>query len=342
MGRKPSAYTNGEVLSRTLAALCIVAAVCGIAIPIAATSSRASVSLPPPPCTLQQTLELNIDATGLAINGNGSRALVTSGTDAILFFDFNVTNSTLMNVNSGTRLDLTADAQHACLLISGSLQVLQRQGGDWIQKGLSLGDATSCSLSDNGMRVAVGDSQWDSSRGRVQVYDFVDGAWMQAGSSIEGAVASSQESARGLQHKGDGTLLFTSSLVEGVWTLQGGPVGTRSGTQLATRHDAANKELSYYAEHRPDRIVFYDANRQVDAVYVGNFDFDVHMSLVGTRLIMGGLTQTYFFEDGRLVRTLSGAGTSVAQSTRDGGYVCAHSDGSTLRAYQCCWNDLPQ
>lgn len=358
MGRKSSVYTNGAVLSRTFVALCIVAAVCGIAVPIAATSARAQVqATPPPPCTLQEITELNIDANGLALNGDGTRAIITDQSNAILFFDYNVTNSTISNVDaSAARLDLTADAQHTCLLVNGALQVFLRQGGAWVEKGTALGAATSCSLSNNGARVAVGDSQWDSGRGRVQIFEFVDNVWMQVGSAIEGAAFSSRESARAMTLSGDGTLLFTSSLdhmavyalMQGVWTLQGSTFGMRSGTQLATRQDAMSKDATYYAEHRPDRIVFYDANRQIDGLVVGGFDFDAKMSLVGSRLIMGGLTQTYFIERSpfngywNIVQTLSVASTSVAQSTENGGYRCARSDGSTFRAYQCCWNELPQ
>jgi len=83
----------------------------------------------------------------------------------------------------------------------GRVQVFDYSGGSWVQRGSDLSGGQgrayagwSTALSEDGNVVAVGSSAYnygnDSNVGRVQVFDYTGGSWVQRGSDLSGGQAS--------------------------------------------------------------------------------------------------------------------------------------------------------
>ena len=78
----------------------------------------------------------------------------------------------------------------------GHVRIYDLKDGAWVQTGSDIdGEAaddysgSSVSLSSDGTRVAIGADGHDDDKGQVRVYDLTEGAWVQAGSNIDGAAA---------------------------------------------------------------------------------------------------------------------------------------------------------
>ena len=78
----------------------------------------------------------------------------------------------------------------------GHVRIYNLKDGAWVQTGSDIdGEAaddysgSSVSLSSDGTRVAIGADGHDDDKGQVRVYDLTEGAWVQAGSNIDGAAA---------------------------------------------------------------------------------------------------------------------------------------------------------
>ena len=110
--------------------------------------------------------------------------------------------------NSGSSVSLSSDGTRVAIGAqgndgggdgSGHVRIYDWNGTAWVQAGSDIdgeaaGDGfwTSVSLSSDGTRVAIGAPNNDgtgSNAGHVRVYDWTNGAWVQAGSDIDGEAA---------------------------------------------------------------------------------------------------------------------------------------------------------
>ena len=102
--------------------------------------------------------------------------------------------------SDGTRVAIGAHSNDGNGNASGHVRVYELSGGTWSQLGSDIdGEAASdfsgqsVSLSSDGTRVAIGaignDGTGASDAGHVRVYDLTVGAWVQAGSDIDGEAA---------------------------------------------------------------------------------------------------------------------------------------------------------
>ena len=92
--------------------------------------------------------------------------------------------------SDGTRVAIGAPANGSN---AGHVRIYEYSGGTWNQLGSDIdGEAPddrsgyTVSLSSDGTRVAIGADGNDNFAGGVRVYDWTDGAWVQAGSDIDG------------------------------------------------------------------------------------------------------------------------------------------------------------
>ena len=92
--------------------------------------------------------------------------------------------------SDGTRVAIGAPANGSN---AGHVRIYEYSGGTWNQLGSDIdGEAPddrsgyTVSLSSDGTRVAIGAEGNDNFAGGVRVYDWTDGAWVQAGSDIDG------------------------------------------------------------------------------------------------------------------------------------------------------------
>ena len=98
--------------------------------------------------------------------------------------------------SDGTRVAIGAPGHDGGGSNSGHVRIYDWNGTAWAQAGSDIdGEATddgfgaSVSLSSDGTRVAIGATNNDgtgSNAGHVRVYDWTNGAWVQAGSDIDG------------------------------------------------------------------------------------------------------------------------------------------------------------
>ena len=101
--------------------------------------------------------------------------------------------------SDGTRVAIGAPGNDGSFSNAGHVRVYDLKDGAWVQTGSDIdGEAAgdlfgaSVSLSSDGTRVAIGapyndENGWNS--GHVRIYDWTDGAWVQAGSDIDGEAA---------------------------------------------------------------------------------------------------------------------------------------------------------
>ena len=103
---------------------------------------------------------------------------------------------------------------------SGQVRVYQWDGTNWVVKGAfingeaaddRLGYEKGLSISSDGNVVAVGAPGNSSFRGRVRVFQFVGGAWVQRGGSIDGEAASDW-SGVAVDLSSDGTVLAIGAM----------------------------------------------------------------------------------------------------------------------------------
>jgi len=112
------------------------------------------------------------------------------------------------NTYAGTSTALSADGKVVAVGAGGysygndndegRVQVFDYTGGSWVQRGsdLSGGQASayagsSTALSEDGNVVAVGATGYNNA-GRVQVFDYTGGSWVQRGSDLSGGQAGAQ------------------------------------------------------------------------------------------------------------------------------------------------------
>ena len=155
----------------------------------------------------------------MALSANGSRlvagtskGLNSNRQDTGLVKIFELQNGEWVQLGStlfglGTRADFgfnVAFSADGTIMASGShgwgakgiMQVFQYNNGDWIQLGENIvGEANNdafgidVDMTPDGSRIAVGANRNDgngNNSGHVRMFDFVNGAWVQVGSDIDG------------------------------------------------------------------------------------------------------------------------------------------------------------
>ena len=95
--------------------------------------------------------------------------------------------------SDGTRVAIGATNNDGSFSNAGHVRVYDLTEGAWVQAGSNIDGAaaddtfgSSVSLSSDGTRVAIGADGNDNFAGGVRVYDWTEGAWVQAGSDIDG------------------------------------------------------------------------------------------------------------------------------------------------------------
>jgi len=124
-------------------------------------------------------------------------------------------NGAASSDNMGSSVSMSSDGSRVAIgalfastggsMFNGYTRVFNLTGGNWVQVGSDIvGEAmfdfsgSSVSLSPNGSRVAIGAPGNDgagSGAGHVRVYDLTSGAWVQAGSDIDGEAAADSSGA---------------------------------------------------------------------------------------------------------------------------------------------------
>ena len=116
--------------------------------------------------------------------------------------------------SDGTRVAIGATNNDGNGSSAGHVRVYDWNGTAWVQAGSDIdGEAAydqsgySVSLSSDGTRVAIGAATNDgggSNSGHVRIYDWTNGAWVQAGSDIDGEAAN-DHSGHSVSLSSDGT-----------------------------------------------------------------------------------------------------------------------------------------
>ena len=129
---------------------------------------------------------------------NGT-AWVQTGSDIDGEAAVDYSGSSVSLSSDGTRVAIGAERNDGADETSsarGHVRIYDLKDGAWVQAGSDIdGEAaddysgSSVSLSSDGTRVAIGADGHDDDKGQVRVYDLTEGAWVQAGSNIDGAAA---------------------------------------------------------------------------------------------------------------------------------------------------------
>jgi hypothetical protein len=125
---------------------------------------------------------------------------VQLGSDIVGEANFGFSGASVSLSPNGSRVAVSATSNSDGAFYGGQVVVYGWTGTAWVQEGSDInGEAaydqsgTSVALSSDGSRVAIGASYNDgngSSAGHVRIFDLTGGAWVQAGSDIDGEAAS--------------------------------------------------------------------------------------------------------------------------------------------------------
>jgi hypothetical protein len=178
---------------------------------------------------------------------------------------------------------------------SGRVKVYEfNAGGNWSQLGNSIdGEAAqdysgkSISLNDAGTILAIGaygnDSNGNSNSGRVRVFEFIEGAWSQLGSNINGE-NEGDNLGDSVSLNGDGTIIAVGSkqsdgpngdnsgrvkvfqFIEGTWTQLGGNIDGETAEEAFGESVSLTSDGHAFASG----AVHYDANIIMNAYNNGN------------------------------------------------------------------------
>jgi hypothetical protein len=124
---------------------------------------------------------------------------VQLGSDIVGEANFGFSGASVSLSPNGSRVAIGATSNSDAAFYAGQVVVYGWTGTAWVQEGSDInGEAaydqsgTSVALSSDGSRVAIGAAYNDgtgSSAGNVRVFDLTGGAWVQAGSDIDGEAA---------------------------------------------------------------------------------------------------------------------------------------------------------
>jgi hypothetical protein len=125
---------------------------------------------------------------------------VQLGSDIVGEANFGFSGASVSLSPNGSRVAVSATSNSDGAFYGGQVVVYGWTGTAWVQEGSDInGEAaydqsgTSVALSSDGSRVAIGAPYNDgngSSAGHVRIFDLTGGAWVQAGSDIDGEAAS--------------------------------------------------------------------------------------------------------------------------------------------------------
>ena len=235
--------------------------------------------------------------------------------------------------SDGTRVAIGARFNDGSFSNAGHVRVYDLTDGAWVQTGSDIdGEAavdysgSSVSLSSDGTRVAIGAERNDgadetsSARGHVRIYDLTDGAWVQAGSDIDGEAADDYS----------GSSVSLSS----------------DGTRVAIGADGHDDDKGQVRVYDLTEGAWVQAGSNIDGAAADDtFGSSVSLSSDGTRVAIGaegndnfaGGVRVYDWTDGAWVQ----AGSDIdgkAEYDRSGSSVSLSSDGTRV-AIGALYND---
>ncbi|MBI2345085.1 hypothetical protein HYV10_03370 [Candidatus Dependentiae bacterium] len=151
------------------------------------------------------SVALSSDGQTVAIGEN----LWSSSKGRVRIFKFDGSNWTLVGLaidgenagdSAGTSVALSSDGQTVAIgesawsTATGRVRIFKFDGSSWTLVGLAIngenvGDTTgfSVALNSDGQTVAIGEPNWDTSKGRTRVFKFNGSSWILVGLAINGS-----------------------------------------------------------------------------------------------------------------------------------------------------------
>lgn len=151
------------------------------------------------------SIKLSSDGNTIVIGAPDAPIVPESGVTQIFQYETDSWNQVGNNINglvsaehSGRSVDMSSNGQIVAVLNDNSVRVYENDSGTWnlladeIPANGSQFPNKAVSLSSNGELLAIGEPDFSDSliqRGRVRVFSFTGGVWIQIGSDILGEVA---------------------------------------------------------------------------------------------------------------------------------------------------------